>query len=113
MKVDELQIEQEQEEDKQAEYRRNFPHTCLRCVLDESDKFIRSKSKSEDGTTGFGTHRPKEQFFFGTRSPENKARLWKVLGAGPEKPENKSGSTFGEIPRKQTPDKPGEAGLQF
>ena len=100
-KVDEIQIEQEQEEDKQAECRRNFPHTCLRCVLDESDKCL--KSKSEDGTTGFGTYRPKEQFVFGTRSPGNKEGLWKVLGTGPEKiakPENKSGLTFGEIPRK-------------
>ena len=113
-KVDEIQIEQEQEEDKQAEYRRNFPHTCLQCVLDESDKFLKSKSESEDGTTGFGTYRPKEQFVFGTRSPGNKEGLWKVLGTGPEKPakpENKSGSTFGEIPRKQTPDKPRESVL--
>ena len=30
--VDEIQIEQEQEEDKQKEYKRNFPHTCLRCL---------------------------------------------------------------------------------
>ena len=75
MKVDELQIEQEQEEDKQAEYRRNFPHTCTRCILEDDDKIIRSKSKSEseDGTAGFRTHRPKEQFVFGTRSPGNKA----------------------------------------
>ena len=112
-KVDGLQIEQEQEEDKQAECRRNFPHTCLRYVSDESDKFIRSKSKSEseDGTTGFGTHRSKEQFVFGTRSPGNKAGLWKVLGAGPEKqakPENKSGSCFIEMS-----DKPGESGVLF
>ena len=105
-KVDELQIEQEQEEDKQAEYIRNFPHTCLRCIIEEDDKFIRSKSKSEDGTTGFG--KPKEQFVFGTRSPGNKAGVWKVLGTGPEKPENKSGSTFGE-----TPDKPVESDLLF
>ena len=107
-KVDELQIEQEQEEDKQAEYRRNFPHTCLQWVLDESDKFIRAKSESEDGK--------QTKFVFGTRSPGNKTGLWKVLGAGPAKqakPENKSGSTFGEIPRKQTLDKPGESGLLF
>ena len=86
-KVDELQIEQEQQEDKQAEYRRNFLHTCLRCILEDDDKLIRSKSKSEseNGTTGFGTHRPKEQFVFGTRSPGNKAGLWKVLEAGPKK----------------------------
>ena len=56
-KVDEIQIEQEQEENKQAEYRRNSPHTCLQCVLDKSDKFLKSKSESEDGTTGFGTYR--------------------------------------------------------
>ena len=76
-KVDELQIEQEQEEDKQAEYRRNFPHTCLRCVLEEDDKFIRSKSKSES-ENGFG--KPKEQVVFGTRSPENKSGMWKIPG---------------------------------
>ena len=68
MKVDELQIEQEQQEDKQAEYWRNFPHTCLRCILQDDDKFIRSKSKSES-ENGFG--KPKEQFVFGTRSPGN------------------------------------------
>ena len=95
-KVDELQIEQEQEEDKQAEYRRNFPHTCLRCIIEEDDKFIRSKSKSES-ENGFG--KPKEQFVFGTRSPGNKAGVWKIPG-----PENKSGST---------PDKPRESGLLF
>ena len=95
-KVDELQIAQEQEEDKQAQYRRNFPHTCLRCILEEDDKFIRSKSKSEseDGTTTFGTRRPKKQFVFGTSSPENKSGMWKIPGL--DKPENKSGSTFGD-----------------
>ena len=95
-KVDELQIQQEQEEDKQAEYRRNFPHTCLRCIIEEDDKFIRSKSKSES-ENGFG--KPKEQFVFGTRSPGNKTGVWKIPG-----PENKSGST---------PDKPRESGLLF
>ena len=81
-KVDELQIVQEQEEDKQAQYRRNFPHTCLRCILEEDDKFINSKSKSEseDRTTTFGTRRPKEQFVFGTRLPENKSGMWKIPG---------------------------------
>ena len=83
-KVDELQIQQEQEEDKQAEYRRNFPHTCLRCIIEEDDKFIRSKSKSES-ENGFG--KPKEQFVFGTRSPGNKTGVWKIPG-----PDNKSGS---------------------
>ena len=85
-KVDELQILQEQEEDRLAEYRRKFPHTCLRCVLDEDDKFIRSKSESEDGKqTGFGSLRQKEQLVFGTRSPENKSGLWKILGEEPGK----------------------------
>ena len=65
--VYELQIEQDQEEDKQAQYRRNFPHTCLRCVIEEDDKFIRSKSKSES-ENGFG--KPKEQVGFGARSRE-------------------------------------------
>ena len=95
-KVDELQIAQEQEEDKQAQYRRNFPYTCLRCILEEDDKFIKSKSKSEyeDRTTTFGTRRPKDQFVFGTSSPENKSGMWKIPGL--DKPENKSGSTFGD-----------------
>ena len=66
-KVDELQIEQEQEEDKQAEYRRNFPHTCLRCIIEDNDKFIRSKSE-------------KEQVVFGARSPGNKTGMWKIPG---------------------------------
>ena len=58
-KVDELQIAQEQEEDKQAEYRRNFPHTCLRCLIeDDNGKLFRSKSEN-----GFG--KPKEQVCFG------------------------------------------------
>ena len=81
-KVDELQIEQEQEQDSQKEYRRNFPHTCLRCVLDEDDKFIRSKSKSESEETEFG--KPKNLMVFGDKpagvpkkqdKPENKAGL--------------------------------------
>ena len=54
--ADEIEIAQEQEEERQAQYRRNFPHTCLRCVLDEDDKLIKSKSKSEDRNA---TQRPK------------------------------------------------------
>ena len=47
--ADEIEIAREQKEERQAQYRRNFPHTCLRCVLD----------KSEEDATGFGTQRPK------------------------------------------------------
>ena len=50
---DELQIEQEQEEDKHSEYRRNFPHTCLQCIIEDDDKFIRSKSEKEQVVFGF------------------------------------------------------------
>ena len=90
-KVDELQIGQEQEEDKQAEYRRNFPHTCLRCIIEEDDKFIRSKSKSES-ENAFG--KPKEQVVFGARCPGNKTGMWKIpgpdtgFGAGNSPPKN-------------------------
>ena len=92
-KVDELQIEQEQEEDKQAEYRRNFPHTCLRCIIEEDGKFIRSKSKSESENR-FG--KPKEQVVFGARSPGNKTGMWKITGPdtgfGTGNSQKKSGS---------------------
>ena len=103
-KVDELQIEQEQEEDKQAEYRRNFPHTCLRCIIEDDDKFIRSKSE-------------KEQVVFGARSPGNKTGMWKI--PGPESPKNtgfgagnaKSFNKGAAVPPKKQ-DKP-EAGMLF
>ena len=104
--VDKIQIEQEQEEDKQKEYKRNFPHTCLWCLLDEDARFIDSKSECE--TDGLGTLKPKEQVVFGVRSPGNKSGMWKI-------PENQNHTGFrtsnpksfnsgGEPPKKQ--DKP-------
>ena len=113
-KVDELQIEQEQEEDKQAEYRRNFPHTCLRCIIEEDDKFIRSKSKSES-ENGFG--KPKEQVVFGARSPGNKTGMWKIpgpdtgFGAG-NSPQKNLGSIEGLFSGAVPPQKP-QAGILF
>ena len=89
--VDELQIDQEQEEDKQAQYRRNFPHTCLRCVIEDDEKFIRSKSQ-------------KEQVVFGARSPGNKTGMWKI--PGPD-----TGFGAGNSPKKSGSIEKGGAGL--
>ena len=69
--ADETEIAKEQEEERQAEYRRNFPHTCLRCVLDEDDKFTKSKSESADdddkyrNAIGFGPKNTAEKSGFG------------------------------------------------
>ena len=77
--VDEFEIEREQEEDRQREYRRNFPHTCIRCVLDDDDdKFIKSKStaagdvKSAAAAAAAEDDKPKEKagLFYGARAPE-------------------------------------------
>ena len=77
-KVDELEIEWEQEEDRQREYRRNFPHTCIRCVLDDDDKFIKSKSTAAEDvkSTAAEDDKPKsksesDKSEVAARAPEN------------------------------------------
>ena len=78
-KVDELQIAQEQEEDKQAEYRRNFPHTCLRCLIEDNDgKLFRSKSEN-----GFG--KPKDDTGFGASGSIKTGGAGLFSGAVPPK----------------------------
>ena len=67
--ADETEIAKEQEEERQAQYRRNFPHTCLRCVLDEDDKFTKSESADDDdkyrNAIGFGPKNTTEKSGFG------------------------------------------------
>ena len=116
-KVDELQIVQVQEQDKQAQYRRNFPHTCLRCLIEEDDKFIRSKSKAES-EAGFG--KPKEQVVFGARSSGNRSGMWKIpgpdtgFGAGDSQTKSRSIKTGGQgMFSGAVPPKKPESGILF